>query len=90
MLQFSRLSVGDPTVVIGLELEVIAAVVIGGASFAGGEGTILGTMVGALIMGVIRSGCSQMDLPNWVQEIVTGGIIIVAVALDNLRHRRTT
>ena len=90
VMQFSRLSVGDPTVVIGLELEVIAAVVIGGASFAGGEGTILGTMVGALIMGVIRSGCSQMDLPNWVQEIVTGGIIIVAVALDNLRHRRAT
>lgn len=88
--QFSRLSVGDPTVVIGLELEVIAAVVIGGASFSGGEGTILGAMVGALIMGVIRSGCVHMDLPNWVQEIVTGGIIIVAVALDNLRHRRTT
>jgi ribose/xylose/arabinose/galactoside ABC-type transport system permease subunit len=90
VMQFARLCTGDPTVVIGLELDVIAAVVIGGASFSGGEGTILGTIVGALIMGVIRSGCAQMGLPNWVQEIVTGGIIVVAVALDNLRHRRMT
>ena len=54
---------------------------------SGGEGSILGTLVGALIMTVIRSGCSQMGLPNWVQEIVTGGIIVAAVALDRWRHR---
>ncbi len=88
LMQFSRLTVGDPTVAIGLELDVIAAVVIGGGSLAGGEGSILGTMVGALIMTVIASGCTQMGLPNWVQEIITGGIIVAAVALDRLRHRR--
>jgi ribose transport system permease protein len=88
LMQFSRLTVGDPTVAIGLELDVIAAVVIGGGSLGGGEGSILGTMVGALIMTVIASGCTQMGLPNWVQEIITGAIIVVAVALDRLRHRR--
>ena len=88
LMQFSRLTVGDPTVAIGLELDTIAAVVIGGGSLSGGEGSVLGSIVGALIMTVIRSGCSQMGLPNWVQEIVTGGIIVLAVALDRLRHRR--
>ncbi len=86
--QFSRLTVGDPTVATGVELDVIAAVVIGGGSLSGGEGSVLGTIVGALIMTVIRSGCSQMGLPNWVQEIVTGSIIVIAVALDRLRHRK--
>ncbi len=88
LMQFSRLTVGDPTVAAGLELDVIAAVVIGGGSLSGGEGSILGSLVGALIMTVIRSGCSQMGLPNWVQEIVTGAIIIIAVALDRFRRRR--
>jgi ribose/xylose/arabinose/galactoside ABC-type transport system permease subunit len=88
VMQFSRLTVGDPTVAVGTELDVIAAVVIGGGSFSGGEGSVLGTMVGALIMTVIRSGCSQMGLPNWVQEMVTGTIIVLAVAVDRLRHRR--
>jgi ribose/xylose/arabinose/galactoside ABC-type transport system permease subunit len=88
VMQFSRLSVGDPTVAIGLELDVIAAVVIGGASLSGGEGSIRGSLIGALIMAVIRSGCSQIELPNWVREIVTGGIIVLAVALDRFRQRR--
>ncbi|MFH1716459.1 MAG: ABC transporter permease [Planctomycetota bacterium] len=89
LMQFSRLTVGDPTVAVGLELNVIAAVVIGGGSLSGGEGSILGTIVGALIMTVIASGCTQKGYPNWVQEIITGGIIVAAVALDRLRHRRT-
>jgi ribose/xylose/arabinose/galactoside ABC-type transport system permease subunit len=88
-MQFSRLTVGDPTVAVGLELNVIAAVVIGGGSLSGGEGSILGTLVGALIMTVIASGCTQRGYPNWVQEIITGAIIVIAVALDRLRHRRT-
>ena len=90
LMQFSRLTVGDPTVAVGLELNVIAAVVIGGGSLSGGEGSILGTLVGALIMTVIASGCTQRGYPNWVQEIITGGIIVIAVALDRLRHRRTS
>lgn len=88
VLQFSRLTVGDPTVAMGVELDVIAAVVIGGGSLSGGEGSILGAIVGALIMTVIRSGCAQMGLPNWVQEMVTGFIIVLAVAIDRWRQRR--
>jgi ribose transport system permease protein len=88
LMQFSRLTVGDPTVAVGLELDVIAAVVIGGGSLSGGEGSILGTIVGALIMTVIASGCTQMGLANYWQEIITGAIIVIAVALDRLRHRR--
>jgi ribose/xylose/arabinose/galactoside ABC-type transport system permease subunit len=90
VLQFSRLTVGDPTVAMGVELDVIAAVVIGGGSLSGGEGSILGSIVGALIMTVIRSGCAQMGLPNWVQEMVTGCIIVLAVAIDRWRQRRRT
>ena len=89
LMQFSRLTVGDPTVAIGLELDVIAAVVIGGGSLSGGEGSVAGTIAGALIMTTIRSGCSQMGLPNWVQEIITGAIIVIAVSLDRLRHRKS-
>ena len=88
LMQFSYLRAGDPTGAVGLELNVIAAVVIGGGSLAGGEGSILGTLMGALIMTVIATGCAQMWLPNWVQEIITGAIIVVAVALDRLRHRQ--
>lgn len=90
VLEFSMLTVGDPTTAVGLELEVIAAVVIGGASLSGGEGSILGAMIGAFLMTVIKTGATHMGLPNWVQEIVTGGIILVASGLDRLRHRRTT
>lgn len=88
LMQFSYLRAGDPTGAVGLELNVIAAVVIGGGSLGGGEGSILGTLMGALIMTVIATGCAQMWLPNWVQEIITGAIIVVAVGLDRLRHRR--
>jgi len=90
LMQFSRLTVGDPTVAVGLELEVIAAVVIGGGRLAGGEGSILGTIVGALIMASIRNGCVQQGVPNWVQEIITGVIIVISVALDRLRHRKVS
>jgi ribose transport system permease protein len=88
LMQFSRLTVGDPTVARGLELNVIAAVVIGGGSLSGGEGNVLGTLVGALIMTVIAAGASQIGLPNWVQEIVTGCIIVLAVTIDRWRHRK--
>jgi ribose/xylose/arabinose/galactoside ABC-type transport system permease subunit len=88
VLQFSYLTVGDPTTAAGMELDVIAAVVIGGASLAGGEGSVLGSLVGALIMTVVANGCTKMEFPNWVQEIVTGVIILAAVVLDRLRHRK--
>jgi ribose/xylose/arabinose/galactoside ABC-type transport system permease subunit len=87
VLQLAYLSVGDPTTANGYELKVIAAVVIGGASLSGGEGTILGTLVGALLMAVVDNGCTRLGLDNWVQEIATGGIIVAAVVLDRLRRR---
>jgi ribose/xylose/arabinose/galactoside ABC-type transport system permease subunit len=87
ILQFAKLSVGDPTVASGLELDVIAAVIIGGGSLAGGRGSVVGTVLGASTMAVIATGCSQKGLPNWVQEIVTGSIIVLAVALDRWRNR---
>jgi ribose/xylose/arabinose/galactoside ABC-type transport system permease subunit len=88
LLQYSRLAMGDPTAAPGLELDVITAVVIGGGSLAGGEGSVIGTLIGALYMPMIRNGCSQMGWPNWVTEIVAGAIIVASVALDRLRHRR--
>jgi len=88
LLQMSRLSEGDPTVAVGLELDIIAAVVIGGASLNGGAGSILGSMIGALIMAVLRNGSNQMGLPTYMQEILIGVIIILAVGLDKLRQRR--
>lgn len=88
LLLFSRLTVGDPTVAVGQELNVIAAVVIGGASLSGGEGSIFGSLVGALIMSTISSGANQLGWPNFVQEIVTGVIILGAVAFDRYRARR--
>jgi ribose transport system permease protein len=87
VLQFSRLSVGDPTVADGLELDVIAAVIIGGGSLSGGRGTVPGTILGAATMAVIQIGCSQRGLPNWVQQIVTGIIIVMAVAVDRWRQK---
>jgi ribose/xylose/arabinose/galactoside ABC-type transport system permease subunit len=88
LLQYSRLSMGDPTAAPGLELDVIAAVVIGGGSLSGGEASVAGTLVGALIMTTIRSGCSTMGWESYVTKIVAGAIIIAAVALDRFRHRR--
>jgi ribose transport system permease protein len=87
ILQFSYLTVGDPTTANGMELNVIAATVIGGASLSGGSGSALGSIFGALIMTAVADGCTKLELSNWVQEIVTGGIIIFAVALDKLRDR---
>jgi ribose/xylose/arabinose/galactoside ABC-type transport system permease subunit len=86
VMEFSRLSVGDPTVAVGFELDVIAAVIIGGGSLSGGKGSIVGTLAGAGIMTVIQIGCSQQGLPNWVQEIITGAIIVAAVGLDHWRR----
>jgi ribose transport system permease protein len=88
VMEFSRLTVGDPTVAVGLELDIIAAVVIGGGSLNGGQGSILGTMIGVFIMAFLRNGSTMMGWPNYIQEIIIGLIIIAAVALDRLRYGR--
>lgn len=79
---------GDPTGAVGLELDVIAAVVIGGGSLSGGEGSIIGSLIGAMIMTVIRTGCQLNGWPPWVTQIVTGSVIVLAVAIDRLRHKQ--
>lgn len=89
VLFFARLgAIGQPTEAIGFELFVIAAAVIGGASLLGGRGTILGTMIGALIITILRNGGVKMGWPQYTQEIVMGAVIIIAVAIDNLRTAR--
>jgi erythritol transport system permease protein len=86
---FARLgAIGQPTEAIGYELFVIAAAVIGGASLLGGRGTILGTMIGALIITILRNGGVKMGWPQYTQEIVMGAVIIIAVAIDNFRNRQ--
>lgn len=86
VMEFSTLTVGDPTDSVGLELEVIAAVVIGGGSLSGGQGSVWGTLLGALLLTFIGTGCTHVGVPNWVQEILTGLIIVVAMGLEH--HRR--
>jgi ribose/xylose/arabinose/galactoside ABC-type transport system permease subunit len=88
LLQYSRLTMGDPTAAPGLELDVIAAVVIGGGSLNGGEGTVLGTLIGCLIMSVLNNGCVHTGIPNPAQDVIIGSIIVAAVALDRFRRRQ--
>ncbi|HSZ55126.1 MAG TPA: ABC transporter permease [Tepidisphaeraceae bacterium] len=90
LMQFSQMFQGDATGAVGLELYVIAAAVIGGASLSGGEGTIVGSLAGAFMMSAVENGCQKMGWKDWHQLIITGGIILVAAWLDQLRHRRTT
>jgi ribose transport system permease protein len=78
---------GSPSAGFGFELEVIAAVVIGGGSLSGGKGSVLGSLVGALMMSTLRSGCVFAEVPDPVQKIVMGAIIIGAVAVDRVRRR---
>jgi ribose/xylose/arabinose/galactoside ABC-type transport system permease subunit len=89
VMQFAyTYATGDPTAVDGLELEVIAAVVIGGGSLAGGEGAVLGTLIGCLIMSVLKNGCVLAGISNASQDVIIGAIIIAAVALDRFRRSR--
>ena len=88
ILQFSKLNSGDPTGGGGMELRIIAAVVVGGASLNGGRGSVLGTIAGAAVMGVITTGCSFLQIDSWIQDIVIGSIIVAAAAFDQFRQRK--
>lgn len=79
---------GDPTAGTGKELEIIAAVVIGGGSLNGGRGSVLGTLSGACIMGVIEHGSVILNIPDRYQDVIIGVIIVAAVAVDQIRQRR--
>ncbi|MFN8665496.1 MAG: ABC transporter permease [Thermomicrobiales bacterium] len=82
----SRLNSAQPTVANGAELDAIAAVIFGGTSLFGGEGTIVGTIIGALLMAVIRHGLTLMHVTAFYQQIVIGAVIILAVLIDRLRR----
>ena len=82
----ARLGVGQSTSGLSYEMDAIAATVIGGASLSGGSGSILGAIIGAAIMGVLRNGLVLLDVSAYWQQTVIGIVIILAVTLDNLRH----
>src|SRR6266568_9331222 len=88
MIESSRLMTGQPTAGQGYELSVIAAVVIGGASLSGGEGTVAGTIAGAFLMGLISNGCNLLGVSPFWQQVLIGTVIVLAVAGDELRKRR--
>nr|WP_211110038.1 ABC transporter permease [Acuticoccus mangrovi] len=87
LLIASRLNSAQPALGLGYELEAIAAVVIGGTSLSGGRGTILGTLIGALIMAVLTNGLRILSVAQEWQTVVTGAIIILAVYADQVRRR---
>jgi len=82
----ARLNYASPTSGSGFELDAIAAVVIGGTALSGGQGSILGTLVGALILGTLRNGLSILNVPGFYQQIIIGVVIIVAVFFDKMKR----
>lgn len=88
LITISRLTVGEPTAGTNLELEAIAIVVIGGTSLFGGEGSIIGTVIGAAIIAVIANILNLLGISPFTQQIVKGAIIIAAVMFEVYRHRQ--
>jgi ribose transport system permease protein len=84
-IQASQVDTGDPNMGLMFELYVIAAVVVGGTSLAGGSGRIFGTLIGAFIISVIQNGMNLLGMESFTQEVVLGGVILGAVLLDKLR-----
>ena len=88
MIEASRLMTGQPTAGQGYELQAIAAVVIGGGSLRGGEGSVIGTLVGAFIMGLLSNGSDLLGISPYLQQAIIGAVIILAVTFDELRKRK--
>lgn len=88
VMMASQLKSGSPTYGGMYELYVIAAVVVGGTSLSGGEGKIFGTLIGAFIIAVIQNGMNLLKIESFTQDVVLGGVILAAVLLDTLKHRR--
>ena len=88
MIAVSRLGIGEPNFGIGLELDVIAATVIGGASLFGGQGTIVGTIIGVFLIGLIRDGSVLLDINSFTQDVIIGVVIWLAVLWEQFRRRR--
>jgi ribose transport system permease protein len=84
----SRLMSGQPNAGIGFELDAIAAVVLGGTSIAGGRGSVVGTLIGAVTLGVLNNGLNLMSVSPYTQKILKGAIILVAIYLGSLKRER--
>lgn len=84
----ARLNSAQPIAGIAYELDAIAATVIGGTSLMGGQGTLVGTLIGALIMGVLKNGLNLLGVSSFLQQIIIGGVIIAAVLFDTLVKQR--
>ena len=83
----ARLNSAQPIAGINYELDAIAATVIGGTSLLGGQGSVVGTLIGALIMGVLRNGLNLLGVSSFIQQVVIGAVIILAVLLDTAFKR---
>ncbi len=88
MIEAARLVTGQPTAGEGYELRVIAAVVIGGGSLSGGQGTVLGTIVGSFTMGLLSNGCNLLGISPFLQQVIIGSVIVLAVTFDEFQRRR--
>ena len=89
MVLTARLNSAQPIAGMMYELDAIAAVVIGGTSLSGGQGSLGGTLIGALIMGVLRNGLNLLGVSSFLQQIVIGGVIVGAVLVDTILKRRS-
>jgi ribose transport system permease protein len=87
-IQASQLNAGAPNFGMMDELYVIAAVVVGGTSLSGGQGRILGTLIGAFIIAVIQNGMNLLGMESYTQQVVLGAVILLAVLLDKMRSGR--
>ncbi|WP_386688499.1 ABC transporter permease [Lonepinella sp. MS14437] len=88
ILATTRTGVGSPVFGIGFELDAIAAVVVGGASLSGGKGTVLNTLIGVFILSIISNLMNLLNIPGYHQQVVKGGIIILAVLLESLKTKQ--
>jgi len=86
ILLASRMNSGQPGAGLGYELDVIAAVVVGGTSLSGGKGSVIGTFIGAMLIAVLRNGLNLMNIGSYVQQVVVGSVILLAVMVDRIRR----
>jgi ribose transport system permease protein len=88
VIAFSRYLSAEPASGFGAELDVIAAAAIGGASLAGGVGSVAGAVIGAALTGIIANGVVLMNIDTYAQQAITGAVILIAVSIDVVRSRR--